>query len=61
MACKYIVGYSIIDIVKKKIGTVFFKRTVFGCIAFSIALFIAEFLPVYKGDLILICLFGGTL
>lgn len=45
---------------RKKIGTVFFKRTVFGCIAFSIALFIAEFLPVYKGDLILICLFGGT-
>lgn len=45
---------------RKKIGTVFLKRTVFGCIAFSIALFIAEFLPVYKGDLILICLFGGT-
>ncbi len=45
---------------RKKIGTVFFKRTVFGCIAFSVALFIAEFLPVYKGDLILICLFGGT-
>lgn len=45
---------------RKKIGTVFLKRTVFGCIAFSVALFIAEFLPVYKGDLILICLFGGT-
>ena len=45
---------------RKKIGIAFFKRTVFGCIAFSVALFIAEFLPVYKGDLILICLFGGT-
>lgn len=45
---------------RKKIGNVFFRRTVVGCIAFSVALYIAEFLPVYKGDLILVCLFGGT-
>lgn len=45
---------------RKKIGNVFFKRTVLGCVAFSVALFIAEFLPVYQGDLILVCLFGGT-
>ena len=45
---------------RKKIGKVFFRRTVFGCLAFSVALFLAEFLPVYQGDLILVCLFGGT-
>ncbi len=45
---------------RKKIGAIFFKRTVLGCIGFSVALFIAEFLPVYQGDFILVCLFGGT-
>lgn len=45
---------------RKKIGKVFFRRTLLGCVGFSVALFIAEYLPEYKGDLILVCLFGGT-
>jgi len=45
---------------RKKIGKVFFRRTLLWCVGFSVALFIAEYLPEYKGDLILVCLFGGT-
>lgn len=42
------------------LGRKFFLKTVFTTLFFSVALFYSGFVPVYEGDMVLVCIFGGV-
>lgn len=44
----------------RSLGKKFLKRTMIASLYFSLALFYTEFLPIYKGDMVLVCVFGGV-
>jgi uncharacterized membrane-anchored protein YitT (DUF2179 family) len=49
-----IIGYRVL-------GRAFIKKTIFGSAMFSFALWVMSFFPPYKGDFIIIAVFGGVL